>query len=92
MGAQEYTESLNKSRLDAEKQGIDCNDQVSITRMCFYDETGQLTATAGLSEALTKRTQDNVVISNKLTLDGGIQLSVYENEPTRLTFTPGICT
>ena len=91
LGAQEFKESLNKSRLDAEKQGIDCNDQVSITRMCFYDQSGQLTATAGLSEALVKRKQDNVLITNTLTLDGGIQLSVYESELTRATFTPGIC-
>jgi hypothetical protein len=91
LGAQEYTESLNKSRLDAEKQGIDCKGQVSVTRMCFYGPNGQLTATAGLSDALVKRNQDNVVISNTLTLDGGIQLSVYESELTRPTFTPGIC-
>jgi hypothetical protein len=75
--------------LDAKERGKTCDGQVSITKICFYDEYGQLTATGGLDEAIVKRTQDFISVQSTVTLDGGIQDPVYLTDG-RQTWSPGI--
>jgi hypothetical protein len=86
---EEYTKSFNSSLLDAKERGKTCDGQVSITKICFYDEYGQLTATGGLDEAIVKRTQDFISVQSTVTLDGGIQDPVYLTDG-RQTWSPGI--
>jgi hypothetical protein len=86
---EEYTKSFNPSLLDAKERGIDCSGQVSVTKICFYDEFGVLTATGGLSEALIKRERDFISVLSTVTLDNGIQSPVYDTD-SRTTFSPGI--
>lgn len=90
LSPEQYTKSFNPSLLDAKQRGLDCSGQVSITRICFYDEYGVLTATGGLSEALVKRDQDFISVLSTVTLDGGLQTPIYETDG-RATFSPGIC-
>jgi hypothetical protein len=87
---EQYTKSFNTSLLDAKQRGVECDGQVSITRICFYDEYGVLTATGGLSEALVKRDQDFISVLSTVTLDGGLKVPIYETDG-RPTFSPGIC-
>jgi hypothetical protein len=82
----QYVNSSNSSVLDAKERGISCDNIVSITRICFYDEYGILTATGGLSESLVKRDRDFISINCSLTLDNGIQDSVMSDG--RATITP----
>lgn len=86
---EEYTKSFNPSLLDARQRGIDCSGQVSVTKICFYDEFGVLTATGGLSEALIKRERDFISVLSTVTLDNGIQEPIYTTD-SRTTFSPGI--
>ena len=75
-----FTKSMNPSVLDAKQAGItDCDDSISITKICYYDEFGNLVATGLLDKPVTKRPQDFTLLKSSVTLDGGQQDSPAED-------------
>lgn len=69
-----FTNTMNPSLLDAKQDGIKgCGDSVSITKICYYDEFGNLVATGLLDKPLVKRQQDFTLLKSSVTLDGGEQ-------------------
>jgi hypothetical protein len=79
-----FTKTMNSSVLDAKQAGItDCDSQVAITKVCYYDEFGNLVATGLLDEPLFKRPQDYTLLQASVTLDGG---TLDSPENSRTTF------
>lgn len=69
-----FMNSMNPSLLDAKQDGVKgCTDSVSITKICYYDEFGNLVATGLLDEPIVKRQQDFTLLKSSVTLDGGEQ-------------------
>lgn len=70
---QDFVQSNNLSVLDAKKANIDCNGQVGITSICYYDKDGKMTAKASLSEPVYKSSEDFTLIKSAISLDGGLK-------------------
>ncbi len=81
-----FTQSRNPSLLDAAKIGETCDGQVSVTKICFFDELGVLTATGLLETPIVKRTEDFTTVVSQVTLDGGQKFPVYNPSGDGVTF------
>jgi hypothetical protein len=68
-----FTESLNPSKLDAKANGIECDNLVKITDVCFYNDANQLVAMGKLSEPLTKLDSNYSLMNASISLDGGVK-------------------
>ena len=68
---QTFTKSMNPSLLDAKQNGLSCDGQVAITKVCYYDDNDNLVATGLLSTPIIKRTEDYTLLKAEVTLDGG---------------------
>jgi hypothetical protein len=70
----EYTETSNTSSLVAKQEGSNC-DEVGITEVCCYNDSGILTAIGSLNFPAVKNKDGFTIINAVLSLDGGQRVS-----------------
>lgn len=69
----EFKTSNNPSLRDAKERGIECDGQVYITEICFYDDSDRLMGIGKVSEPVIKNEEDFSLITATVTLDGGVK-------------------
>ena len=69
----EFTSSNNPSLRDAREKGIECDGQVYITEVCFFDDSDRLVGIGKVSEPIIKNDEDFSLLTAKVTLDGGVK-------------------